>query len=146
MVMSELTVLSEQKCLELLRGSRYGRVALCMPDGPQIIPVNFTVTEDSVIFRTTPYSVLGSHAWQTRLALEVDQIDEESEAGWSVVVFGPGTRIDAGHELDEIVEHWNPHPWASGTRPLYVRLRWDSISGRRLGDPTDNRPPTQRER
>jgi nitroimidazol reductase NimA-like FMN-containing flavoprotein (pyridoxamine 5'-phosphate oxidase superfamily) len=143
--MSELAVMSEEKCLELLRGSVIGRVGLSMPDGPQIFPVNYSVHEDAVIFRTTPYSVLGTHAWQTRLAFEVDHIDYERQAGWSVVVSGPGSRIDAGPTLDEIVKQWNPRPWAAGTRPLYVRLRWDGISGRRIGDWTgEEELPAQR--
>jgi nitroimidazol reductase NimA-like FMN-containing flavoprotein (pyridoxamine 5'-phosphate oxidase superfamily) len=143
--MSELAVMTEEKCLSLLQGSEVGRVALCMPEGPQIFPVNFTVVDDAVIFRTTPYSVLGTHAWQTRLAMEVDHIDYERSAGWSVVISGPGTRVDAGPVLDDIVHRWNPQPWAAGTRPLYVRLRWDRISGRRIGDWTeDNELPLQR--
>ncbi|MFN8195412.1 MAG: pyridoxamine 5'-phosphate oxidase family protein [Nocardioidaceae bacterium] len=143
--MSELSVLSEERCLQLLASRTVGRVALGMPEGPQIFPVNFVVHDGAVIFRTTPYSVLGAHAWQTRLAFEVDHIDYDRQAGWSVVVAGPGTRIDAGPELDEIVHQWNPHPWAAGTRPLYVRLRWDVVSGRRIGDWTgEEDPPVQR--
>ena len=49
-------------CIRDRRGSIIGRVGMSMPDGPQIFPVNFSVVEDSVIFRTTPYSVLGTHA------------------------------------------------------------------------------------
>lgn len=131
--MSELTVLPESTCLELLRGGIVGRVGLCMPEGPQIFPVNYSVVEDSVVFRTTPYSLLGTHAWQTRLAFEVDHIETSDQTGWSVLVSGPGSRIDAGPDLDAIVKQWNPRPWASGTRPLYVRLRWDTVAGRRIG-------------
>ena len=131
--MSDVAVLSDSQCLELLRGEVVGRVALCTVDGPQVFPVNFTLTDDSVVFRTTAYSVLGTHAWQSRLAFEVDQIDTERRSGWSVVASGPGAQVRPGPELDEIVRTWNPDPWAGGTRPLYVRLRWDTLSGRRIG-------------
>jgi hypothetical protein len=131
--MSNVAVLAESRCLELLRGQVVGRVALCTPDGPQVFPVNFTVTDDSVVFRTTAYSVLGTHAWQTRLAFEIDQIDHERQTGWSVVASGPGSQVRPGPDLEDIVRTWNPDPWAGGTRPLYVRLRWDTLSGRRIG-------------
>jgi uncharacterized protein len=130
---SEIAILSESRCLELLGGEAVGRVALCTPDGPQIFPVNFTIAESSVVFRTTAYSVLGTHAWQTRLAFEVDRIDPERRSGWSVVASGPGSQVRPGPELEEIVGSWNPDPWAGGTRPLYVRLRWDTLSGRQIG-------------
>ena len=60
---------------------RSGRVALCTDSGPQIVPVNYSVVEDSIVFRTTPYSVLGTYAWKTRLAFEVDHIDYEQRQG-----------------------------------------------------------------
>lgn len=130
--MSELSVLSETMCLELLGAGVVGRVALCTPDGPLLFPVNYTVHDSSVVFRTTAYSVLGTRAWQSRLAFEVDHMDYEHQAGWSVLAVGPGSRIEPGPVLDEIVHHWNPRPWAAGTRPLYVRLRWDSLTGREV--------------
>jgi hypothetical protein len=132
-VMSELSVLSAARCLELLQGGVIGRVAFCTPDGPQVFPVNYVVHDTSVVFRTTAYSVLGVHAWQTRLAFEVDDLDAGRQAGWSVLATGPGARIDPGPELDDVVRGWNPDPWAGGTRPLYVRLRWDSLTGRQIG-------------
>ena len=131
--MSDLAVLSEASCLELLQGAVVGRVVFCTPDGPQVFPVNYTVAEGSVVFRTTAYSVMGTHAWQARLAFEVDDIDSERQLGWSVVASGPGSQVRPGPELEEIVRGWNPDPWVGGTRPLYVRLRWDTLSGRRLG-------------
>jgi len=144
--MSELAVLPESKCLELLRADVIGRVALCTPEGPVMFPVNYSVYESSVIFRTAAYSVLGTHAWQTRLAFEIDHMDYERHAGWSVLVSGPGSRLDAGPVLDEIVHQWNPRPWAAGTRPLYIRLKWDTISGRRIGEgwTAENELPVRR--
>lgn len=130
--MSELAVLSESTCLDLLRGGVVGRVALCTTEGPQIFPVNYSVFESSIVFRTTAYSVLGTHAWQSRLAFEIDALDSEQETGWSVLATGSGSRVNPGPVLDEIVRQWNPRPWVSGTRPLYVRLVWDSLSGRRI--------------
>ena len=118
-------------CAELLATREVGRVAVCTTDGPRIIPVNYVVVDDSVVFRTTPYSVLGMHAWNGRLAFEVDDLDPTHKAGWSVVATGRGTVVEDNAELRHI-QSMAPTPWAGGQRWLFVRLRWDDLTGRRL--------------
>jgi uncharacterized protein len=130
---NELIELSYEKCHELLSGGVLGRAAVCTPSGPRIMPVNYAIVDDSVVFRTTPYSVLGTYAWNTQVAFEVDHVDYETHQGWSVVATGRGSLVDDGEELAGIRESWNPKPWAGGARMLYVRLRWDELSARRLG-------------
>ena len=76
--------LDPRTCRELLEGAEIGRVAVCTPDGPQILPVNYVVDGASVVFRTAPYGVLGRHAWHGRIAFEVDDVDVASRSGWSV--------------------------------------------------------------
>ena len=133
--MSESTALTYDKCLELLSSGVVGRAAVCTPAGPRIVPVNYSVVEESIVFRTTPYSVLGTYAWNTRLAFEVDHVDVSTEHGWSVVATGRGAMVADATELALIRSTWDPKPWASGVRLLYVRLRWDELSGRVIGGP-----------
>jgi uncharacterized protein len=131
--MTEPTELSYDKCLELLSGGVVGRVAMCTPSGPRILPVNYSVVHDSIVFRTTPYSLLGTHAWDTKLAFEVDHIDHQRQQGWSVMATGNGAMIDDADELVTIRSSWNPQPWPGGAqRLLYIRLRWDELTGRQL--------------
>ena len=125
--------LSYEKCRELLSSDEVGRVALCTDDGPQILPVNYSLVADSIVFRTTPYGVLGTHAWNTRLAFEVDHIDHKRHEGWSVVATGPGAMVEEPDELAVIRTFRDPHPWAGGAaRLLYVRLRWTHLAGRQV--------------
>ena len=131
--MSELVELSYEECHELLSGGVVGRVAISTPIGPQIVPVNYSVVGDSVVFRTMPYSVLGTYGCNTRLAFEVDHIDYEHQRGWSVVATGRGAMVEDPNEMTEIQAVWNPRPWADGSRSFYMRLRWDDLTGRRLG-------------
>ena len=42
-------------------------------------------------------------------------------------------RVEDSEELALIQRTWNPRPWAGGSRPLYLRLAWDELTGRRLG-------------
>lgn len=120
-------------CLELLSTREVGRVAVCTVDGPRIVPVNFAVVDESVVFRTTPYSAVGMHSWNGRLAFEVDEVDVERRAGWSVIATGRGKVVEDAAELRRIESAPGPTPWATGQRWLYVRLHWDELTGRRLG-------------
>ena len=131
--MPESRELDRQECERLLRGGVVGRVALSTPDGPHIIPVNYAVLDDTIVVRTSPYSVLGTYARDAMLAFEVDHVDHDRHVGWSVVARGRGwAEVDPG-ELTRIREGWQPRPWASGSRNLYLRIRWDSLTGRSLG-------------
>jgi len=130
--MSDLVELPREKCEELLRASIVGRVAFNTAEGPEIIPVNYTTVGDAVVFRTTPYSRLGTHA-AGPLAFEIDHIDYDDHKGWSVIAYGVGELVEDTSELQEVTGFWNPKPWAGGARPLYVRLRWKRLSGRRIG-------------
>jgi nitroimidazol reductase NimA-like FMN-containing flavoprotein (pyridoxamine 5'-phosphate oxidase superfamily) len=141
--MGEPIELSDAQCRELLSAGVVGRVALCTPVGPHIVPVNYTIVDDSVVVRTTPYSVLGAQARGALLAFEVDQLDYQSQRGWSVVAVGRAEAITAADELHQIRRAWEPDAWAAGTRNLFLRLRWSQITGRRLGsdwNPLDDLP------
>lgn len=129
------------KCEELLTSGIVGRVAVCTPDGPRIVPVNYSVVDEKIIFRTTPYSVLGTYAWTTELAFEVDDFDSEDRTGWSVVATGRGALVEDPDELTRIRAFWDPMPWAAGQRMLYVALRWRDLTGRRIGPATVTQAP-----
>jgi nitroimidazol reductase NimA-like FMN-containing flavoprotein (pyridoxamine 5'-phosphate oxidase superfamily) len=138
--------LNREQCLELLATGVVARVAVCTPDGPHIVPINYALHDDAVVFRTSPYSVLGTRGWMQRLALEIDQVDYGRRDGWSVVAAGMGEMVEDADDLATIQFLWDPRPWAGGSRPLYIRLRWDSLTGRKLGtgwSPSDE-PPVRR--
>jgi nitroimidazol reductase NimA-like FMN-containing flavoprotein (pyridoxamine 5'-phosphate oxidase superfamily) len=131
--MNESVELTVEECLELLNGSVVGRVAMCTPVGPRIVPINYAMYDDAIVFRTTPYSELGTYGWNTDLAFEIDFLDYEKHQGWSVVAIGRGELIEDQDELHAIRAGWDPTPWARGRRHLYIRLRWRDLTGRRLG-------------
>ncbi|MDN5894366.1 MAG: pyridoxamine 5'-phosphate oxidase family protein [Nocardioides sp.] len=129
--------LSQAECETLLRSRVVGRLAVSTPSGPHIIPINYSVVDDAIIIRTSPYSVLGTYGRESTLAFEVDQFDHEHHSGWSVVARGPARFVTDPDELDHIRALSRPHPWAAGTREMHLRLTWDELSGRRLGVPSD---------
>ena len=144
--MNEPRAMTELECRRLLAAGGVGRVAFNAPDGPHIVPVNYAVVADTVIFRTTPFSLLGTVGWGHRLAFEVDHVDHERWRGWSVVAAGPAELVENEEELSVIRTFWDPKPYAGGERLLYIRLPWDKLTGRQIGSgwyPTDE-PPVRR--
>lgn len=132
MTIRELTT---SECADLIATGGVGRVALCTSDGPQIYPVNYTVVEGAIVFRTSAYSALGlALLTRPRVAFEVDHLEEELRRGWSVVTSATAEPMDDPDEVAELRPRSRLVPWAEGTRNLLVRLRWQELSGRRVGD------------
>lgn len=125
--------LSYSECEAFLRAGVAGRVAMSTPGGPQIVPVNYSVVDSAIILRTTPYSLLGTYGRDTTLAFEIDQFDHTNQRGWSVVARGRATVVQDPKDIERIRSVWEPQPWASGVRSLFVRIRWDELTGRQLG-------------
>ncbi len=133
----------EEECRALLRAGSVARAAVSTPVGPHIVPVNYAVVGDSIVFRTSPYSVLGSHARGAIVAIEIDRFDYEHQRGWSVVARGRADQVTKAEDRNEIRRVWEPVAWAAGERNLYIRVPWSELTGRRLGrgwDPVEDLP------
>jgi nitroimidazol reductase NimA-like FMN-containing flavoprotein (pyridoxamine 5'-phosphate oxidase superfamily) len=135
--MREPVEMTVEECLDMLASGVVGRVAMATPMGPRIVPVNYAMYEEAIVFRTTPYSELGTYGWNTDLAFEIDHLDYEKHQGWSVVAIGRGELVEDPDEVRDIRAGWDPTPWAGGRRHLYIRLRWRDVSGRWIGDDWD---------
>ena len=131
--MPESRELSVQQCDALLRIGIAGRVAISTPIGPHMVPVNYTIVDDAIVIRTSPYSLLVTHGRDTMIAFAIDGFDRDRERGWSVQARGRAEVVTSREELDHIREVADPSPWASGVRSLYLRMCWTELSGRQLG-------------
>jgi uncharacterized protein len=125
--------LSYDECRELLARGEVGRVAICGPRGPFILPVNYVLHGEAVVFRTSPYGSLGRLAPNQQIAFEVDELDPKTKSGQSVVATGRGEMLDDRQDLAEIRALEDPTSWDSGAKLLYVRLAWNELTGRRVG-------------
>jgi nitroimidazol reductase NimA-like FMN-containing flavoprotein (pyridoxamine 5'-phosphate oxidase superfamily) len=122
--------LGREQCLDLLESNHLGRVAWQAADLPQILPVTYATYQGSVYFRTTPDGILSELAQPTRVALEVDELDQQTRSGWSIVLHG---RTSAVSEPDALADLWAVDslvPWAGGNRTLFICIRPDRVSGR----------------
>lgn len=122
------------ECRRHLAEESVGRAALCTPEGPQIVPVNYVVDGDVIVFRTAPYSVLGTYGAGSKLAFEVDHLDHEARSGWSVVATGRCNTVDNRVDLARYRTHDGPRPWAAGSRLMHLQLPWSSLTGRWIGE------------
>ncbi|MGH3478143.1 MAG: pyridoxamine 5'-phosphate oxidase family protein [Nocardioidaceae bacterium] len=127
---SALEDIPGDECVELLASARLGRVAFVRSTGPVVIPVNYLWSEGRVIFRTSPNN---SWVWALRhgpAAFEVENIDEVTHSGWTVLVQGRVAHLDPTDITDPALA--DLRPWAAGERPLHIAITPTSITGRRL--------------
>jgi len=128
--------LTDQECRKLLGERHLGRLALVDADGPVILPVNYTLDEGSVVFRTDPGSKLDAAAAGATVAFEVDAADERDRTGWSVVVRGQAGEVSEPADLERL-RTLPLYPWAPGAKARYVRIRPTAVTGRRIALPAD---------
>ncbi len=126
-----LRTLSPTECLELLEPGGVGRVGFGSPDGIMMLPVNFAVTANTIIFRTAPDTLLALHA-DAQVSFEVDRLDEALREGWSVLVHGHARKVTDEREVQHLEDGTHLEPWAGGARDVYVRIAPIRISGRRI--------------
>jgi uncharacterized protein len=105
------------------------RVVWSGPDGPAIVPVNFTVADGFLWFQTTPGSRLAQESPDQRVLVEVDHVDPASHTGWSVVVTGVATSVSLEDDPGILGDL---HVWPGGLRELLLRVEPDELTGRRL--------------
>jgi nitroimidazol reductase NimA-like FMN-containing flavoprotein (pyridoxamine 5'-phosphate oxidase superfamily) len=129
---AEMDELNPSECFGLLARGRVGRLGLLVDDGPEILPVNYAIDGESVLFRTSAESVLNRAAGQV-VAFEVDEVDPSDGSGWSVLVKGRAQDIgDAVDATSERLRALALPTWAPGQRDRWFHLVPDKVTGRRL--------------
>ena len=130
---TRMVELDREECYRLLGMVHLGRVAVYAPNWghPVIRPVTFRFHENSVVFRTDRGSKFTALLLSERAAFEVDAIDQHSRTGWSVIVTGLVEEVDNAAELHRL-DRLGLEPWAPGDKPHWVRIRSETVSGRRI--------------
>lgn len=126
-----LEILGPDECLQLLRSHSLGRVGLRIGETPTVLPVNYALLDDDVVFRTDPGTKLSAAVMKMLVAFEVDEADVATRTGWSVVVVGYCEEI-RDRATKERVAALDLQPWAPEGRDFVVRIRTRNMTGRRL--------------
>lgn len=128
-----MQLIDRDECVRLLAADEIGRLALNVGHAPTILPVNYRMDGEAVVFRTD---------WGTKLEMgrrapvsfEIDAFDRANRTGWSVVLSGwleEVTPYDA--ETFDRVHELPVAPWAGGEKAHWVRIVPGRITGRRVG-------------
>ena len=128
--MANLVELNETECAALLRDNHTGRVAWVTGDRPMVLPVNYVVHDDVIVFRTAPGRKLAEIPLR-HVAFEVD--GATADGSWSVLAQGfaremttaLGEAADAIRALPIPVE-------APGDRDYWIAITIHELTGRRI--------------
>src|SRR5215218_9394386 len=146
------SAITPSRCTELLSTQSVGRVAWQGPRGPQILPVTYVYYDGSIVFRTSPNSVLSDLSSSTEVVFEideidqrnhrgwsvvasgraeaVDEIDQRNHRGWSVVASGRAEAVDEPQEANRLLTDAGVVPWAPGDRNVLIRITPQKVTGR----------------
>ena len=124
------------ECEELLMTSVLGRLAVVVDGRPEIFPVNhvFDEVEHCVVFPSNAHTKLHAALNWPFVAFEVDGMDADRPAGWSVLVVG---RAEEVHD-DDAISRWCERRntvWRCGPHTHWLRIVPEKVSGRRISGP-----------
>lgn len=124
------TYLSDDECWERLRRTEFGRLAYHLADEVHIAPINYAIDGEDIVFRTAEGSKLLGVVMNKDVAFEIDEVDEEAEEAWSVIVRGTA-RILEGHEARD-ADNLRLRPWVDTRKFNVVSIAVDELSGRQF--------------
>lgn len=121
-----VTVLTEDECWELLRSHELGRLGFHLLDQVHVVPINYTVDEDTLLFRTAEGSKLLGVVMHGDVVFEIDEHDDQQ--AWSVIVRGDAQLLDehAAHRADNLPLR----PWVDNPKYNVVEITPTEVSGR----------------
>jgi nitroimidazol reductase NimA-like FMN-containing flavoprotein (pyridoxamine 5'-phosphate oxidase superfamily) len=134
--------LDRPECLRLLAATGVGRIVVSVAewDHPVIRPVNYVFDEpsQSVLIRSALGSKLHALLRSAKAAFEIDGIDPAGRVGWSVIIVGVCEEITNTADLRRI-EGLGLEPWAPGHKGHWIRIRANTVTGRRIALTADKR-------
>jgi uncharacterized protein len=127
-----LEILHLGDCFTLLKSVPVGRIGFVAGGEVVILPVNFLVDGQDVVFRTAAGSKLSAVEVGRYVGFEADSYDPAARTGWSVVVNGLAELVDSAEEAARL-DALGLTPWGAGPADyVWVRIRPSSITGRRI--------------
>ena len=129
---TQLITLDLEACLQHLRREKVGRIAVVQDEYPLVVPVNYRFVEAAqrnwVALRTRAGNVIDRAS--SRVAFEIDGIDDTHRCGWSVLV--RGTLLPVDESAADFKEQFDTDTWLSAGRDTWLVIEPFSITGRSL--------------
>jgi nitroimidazol reductase NimA-like FMN-containing flavoprotein (pyridoxamine 5'-phosphate oxidase superfamily) len=128
-----LEALPREDCLALLRAQEVGRFVCVAGGQPHIVPVNYVLDGETIVFRTDMGTKL-REAERAAVAFEIDGLDRVARTGWSVVVHGRAEEITTfdGPVRLRSLRDLGVDPWAGGPKLHWIGIQPFTITGRRI--------------
>jgi nitroimidazol reductase NimA-like FMN-containing flavoprotein (pyridoxamine 5'-phosphate oxidase superfamily) len=106
-----------------------GRIAVSQEQAPIVHPVNFVYRDHQVLVRLGPELTVDA-AEGGLVAFEVDQVDRDTAAAWSVLLRGLATLLPESEPPDEA--RLDPTPLVPEPGKKLLAIRTDVVTGRRF--------------
>lgn len=116
--------------MALLSSVPFGRLGVVVAGRAEIYPVNHSVHDGDVLFRTGSGTKLDNLLDQ-HVTYEVDNFDPVTRVAWSVLVTGVATEIAELHQVLDLLR-LPVFPWEPGAKPHVVRIHPEKITGRQF--------------
>jgi nitroimidazol reductase NimA-like FMN-containing flavoprotein (pyridoxamine 5'-phosphate oxidase superfamily) len=129
-----LEILHFGDCYRLLESVPVGRIGFFAGGEVVILPVNFLVDGQDVVFRTGIGSKLASVDIGHYVGFEADDWDSATHSGWSVVLSGLAEVVESDAECARL-DALGLRQWGGAIADrTWVRIRPASINGRRTAE------------
>jgi uncharacterized protein len=122
-----LEEIPREECLALLATEEVGRLAVNWATGPLVVPVNFVLDGETIVFRSGPGTKLRALAGRP-VGFQVDHFDGARRVGWSVLARGRAREVSARQYEGLPVD-----PWVPDDKAHWVAIKILELSGRRIG-------------
>lgn len=124
-------ILDRDECLDLLRTATIGRLCISRGALPAMVPMNFRLVDDRIVFRVARGSRLDEAVDGRVVAFEAGEARPGEGDGWSVSVTGTAQTISDPADI-AILDEAGIARWTQWGTDHYVVVPTNLISGRRL--------------
>ena len=128
---SALEQLSQDECLLLMASVSVGRIVYTRRALPAVELVNFAFHPGDIIIRTDSGGKLAAATQHSVVAFEVDLLDADEQAGWSITAIGKSHEVTDPAEIGQL-QKIGLTSWAPGVREHFIRISPEILNGRRL--------------
>ena len=115
-------VLEPQECRRLLASRRVARVAFVNGGDVVVLPVSYMLDDSGVlVISTSSQGMLGRLVEGARVSVQLDDVEEDLQNGWSVLGVGRTDRYEGSAV---------PAPWVPGHDDLRIGITIETLTGR----------------
>lgn len=123
-----IQVLHPEESWEFLRGHEFGRLAYHLVGEVHLVPINYAVNDERIIFLTHEGSKLLGITMNSDVAFEVDQVGDDQAT--SVIVRGRARQLEGSARY--VIEELPLRPWVAEPKHAVVAITVAEITGRRF--------------